>query len=311
MGRSGSALFLFPQMSKLIPFLLLAGCSAAGAYVSRAHPGPQAQRDSAPDAFVYEQAGGRDLKLYVFEPPKSDYRKPRGAVVLFHGGGWSTGSAAEIFGQARYFASLGMVGISVEYRLADGKDITPFEAVEDAKASLRWVRGHAAVMNVDPKKIAAYGESAGAHLAAATAIIGENPTEQDLNAVPNAMVLFSPALNIEQNERFKELAGAGRDVASISPMRHVRKAMPPTIILTGALDERIPATTLIDYCGKMKQAHNRCELEIYPGVGHMLEPPDERGTGSGNSSKTKYDAFLKLDQFLLSLGFLPLVARTN
>ena len=298
-------------MSKLIPLLLLAGCSAAGACVSLAHPGPQAQRDSASDVFVYEQVGGRDLKLYVFEPPNSDYRKPRGAVVLFHGGGWSAGSAAEIFGQAGYFASLGMVGISVEYRLANGKDITPFEAVEDAKASLRWVRGHAVVLNVDPKKIAAYGESAGALLAAATAIIGENPTAEDLNAVPNTMVLFSPALNIEQNERFKKLAGAGRDVASISPMRHVRKAMPPTIILTGALDELVPSTILIDYCDKMKQAHNRCELEIYPGVGHMLEPPGEQETGNGNSSKTKYDAFLKLDQFLLSLGFLPPVAPKN
>jgi acetyl esterase len=261
--------------------------------------------------FVYEQVGGRDLKLYVFEPPQSDYRKPRGAVVLFHGGGWSAGSAAEIFGQARYFASLGMVGISVEYRLADGKEITPFEAVEDAKASLRWVRGHAAVLNVDPKKIAAYGESAGALLAAAAAIIGENPAEEDLNAVPNAMVLFSPALNIEQNERFQKLVRAGQNVASISPMRHVRKAMPPTIILTGALDERVPATTLIDYCDKMKQAHNRCELQIYPGVGHMLEPSDERGANNGNSSKAKYEAFLKLDQFLLSLGFLPPAPRKN
>jgi acetyl esterase/lipase len=216
-----------------------------------------------------------------------------------------------MFEQARYFASLGMVGISVEYRLADGKDVTPFEAVEDAKASLRWVRGHASVLNVDPKKIAAYGESAGGLLAAATVINGENPSKEDLNAVPNAMVLFSPALNIDQSEQFKKLAGAGRDVASISPILHIRKDMPPTIILTGALDELIPSTTLIDFCDKMKQAHNRCELQIYPGVGHMLEPPGERGAENGNTSKTRYDAFLKLDQFLLSLGFVPPVAHKN
>ncbi len=298
-------------MSKLIPLLLLASSSFAGGHVSQALPEPQGQQDAPPDVFLYEQVGGTDLKLYVFEPPNSDYRKPRGAIVLFHGGGWSSGSAAGIFAIARYFASLGMVGISVEYRLADGKDITPFEAVEDAKASLRWVRGHAAVLNVDPKKIAAYGESAGAHLAAATAIVGENPAGEDLSGVPNAMVLFSPALDIEQNERFKKLIGAGRDVTSISPLRHIRKSMPPTIILTGALDELIPSTTLIDYCNRMKQARNRCDLEIYPGVGHMLEPPGEQGTGNANSSKTKYDAFLRLDQFLLSLGFLPPAPRKN
>lgn len=252
-----------------------------------------------------------DLKVYVFEPLQSKYRKPRGAIVLFHGGGWSAGTAAWMFGQARYFASLGMVGISVEYRLADGKDVTPFEAVEDAKASVRWVRGHASMLNVDPKKIAAYGESAGGLLAAATAIDGESPSKEDLNAVPNAMLLCSPALNIDQSERFKKLAGVGRDVASISPLLHIRKDMPATLILTGALDDLIPATTLIDYCEKMKQAQNRCELQIYPGVGHMLELPGERGAENGKTSKTKYDAFLKLDQFLLSMGFVPPVAQKN
>jgi acetyl esterase/lipase len=298
-------------MPKSIALLFLASVSSASAFVSPAPARAETPQEAEPDAFVYEQAGGKDWKVYVFEPAKSDYRKPRAAVLVFHAGGWSVGSAEWTFGQARYFASLGMVGISVEYRLSDGKTVTPFDAVEDAKAAVRWVRGRADVLNVDPKKVAAYGESAGAFLAAATAITSDSPTKEELNSVPNALVLFSPALNIEQNERFKQLAGTEHEAASISPMRHVRREMPPTLILTGELDTQIPATFLIEYCEKMKQVHNRCELQVSLGVGHMLQPPDAPGAEGGPDSKARYQAFLKLDQFLLSLGFLPKVPQKN
>ena len=56
----------------------------------------------------------------------------------------------------------------------------------------------------------------------------------------------------------------------------------------------------------MKQVKNRCELEIYPGVGHMLEPPEQNATAKENAAKTRYDAYLKADQFLASLGYIPL-----
>jgi len=298
-------------MSKTVQILLLAVLLSLWAAVNSAQGPPKASDSTESDAFVYKQAGGKDLKLYVFEPPHVDYAKPRGAVVIFHGGGWSGGSAEWTFGHARYFSTLGLVGISVEYRLSDGADVTPFEAVADAKAAIRWVRGHAVLLNIDAKKIAAYGESAGGHLAAATAILGENPTREELNGVPNALVLYSPALNAEKNERFEKLVKSRNDVASILPAEHIRRDMPPTIILTGELDALTPPTTLIAFCDKMKQARNRCELQIYPGVGHMLLAPGENSRSDKGPSKTQYDAFLKLDQFLVSLGYLPAEKKKN
>lgn len=278
---------------------------SSGQVPSKAQEGPDA------DAYVYEQAGGKDLKLYVFEPAKGNSGKPRGAVVVLHGGGWSQGSPEWTFGQARYFASLGMVGISVEYRLSDGKEVTPFDAVGDARAAIRWARSHAEVLNVDPKKIAAYGESAGGHLAAATAIAGENPSKEELNGLPNALVLFSPALDVAKYERFRKLLKPGQDVASILPAEHIRKGMPPTVILTGELDKMPAPVTLIEFCDRMKQAHNRCELHIYPGVGHMLQATGGSGEGNESAAKARYDAFLKLDQFLISLGYVPGEKKKN
>jgi len=65
-----------------------------------------------------------------------------------------------------------------------------------------------------------------------------------LSAVPNALVLVSPALNVEKSARFLALAGKRRDIASIEPGAHVRRGLPPIIILTGALDVAVPPAPL-------------------------------------------------------------------
>ena len=176
---------------------------------------------------------------------------------------------------------------------------------------MRWARSQAELLNIDPKRVATYGESAGGLLAAATAITGETPTKEELNAVPNALVLVSPALKVENSARFLALAGQRQDISSIELAEHVRRGLPPTIILAGALDAATPAETLVEFCDKMKQAKNRCELEIYPGVGHMLAPPEEKATAKENAAKTRYDAYLKVDQFLASLGYIPVQKQRN
>jgi acetyl esterase len=226
-------------MKMRLHFLLLGTlavnlCLSGGALAQTGNAG-----DAQPDAYTYERVGGKEMKAYVFEPPHSDYGKPRAAMLVFHGGAWNHGSAEWTFGQARYFTSLGMVGISVDYRLANGDTVTPFDAAEDARAAVRWARSQAALLNIDPKRIGAYGESAGGLLAAATAITEESPTKGELSAVPNALVLVSPALNVEKSARFLALAGKRRDIASIELGEHVRRGLPPTIILTGAMDAAI------------------------------------------------------------------------
>jgi acetyl esterase len=301
--------FSFLQMTKTISLLLLAVylCPYPAMCQSQRAGGPQA----SPDEYAYAQPGGKELKLYVFRPPGGDHRGLPGAVVIFHGGGWNQGTAAWTFGQARYFASLGMAGISVEYRLANGEEVTPFECVADAKAAIQWVRRHAQELNIDAKRIAAYGESAGGLLAAASAITSEDATKEEKDSVPNALVLFSPALNADSSEHFQKMLRPGQDAGAILPELHIRGGMPATIIVTGELDKMPSAAKMAEFCEKMKRTHNRCELHIYPGVGHMLMPAGEDKEERDKASKTGFDAFLKMDLFLKSLGFLPPEPRKN
>ena len=305
-GRRDSALFSFAQMKTRLHFPLLIALGLEVCLCGSLPAQTKAAGGTQPDAYTYRRVDGREMKAFVFEPSHSDYSKPRAAMLVFHGGGWDQGSAQWTFEQARYFATLGMVGISVEYRLANGESITPFDAAEDARAAIRWARSQAGLFNIDTKRIGAYGESAGGLLAAAAAITGETPTKEELNAVPDVLVLVSPALNVEKSAKFRALAGTRRDIASIEPGEHIRTGMPPMIILTGALDAGIPPQMMRQFCEKMTRARNRCELHIYPGVGHMLEAQEENAEAREMAKKTQFDAYLKADQFLASLGYIPL-----
>ncbi len=310
-GRRDSALFSFARMKMRLHFLLLGTLAVKVCLSGGALAQTQSAGAAQPDAYTYKRVDGREMKAYVFEPPHSEYGKPRAAMLVFHGGAWNHGSAEWTFGQARYFTSLGMVGISVDYRLANGDSVTPFDAAEDARAAVRWARSQAELLNIDAKRIGAYGESAGGLLAAATAITEEAPSKDELGAVPNVLVLVSPALNVEKSVRFHALAGKRQDIASIELGEHVRRGLPPTIILTGALDAAIPPASLAEFCEKMRQARNRCELEIYPRVGHMLEPPEGTTTAKEEADKTRYEAYLKADQFLASMGYIPVSKPKN
>src|SRR5262245_51553561 len=81
-----------------------------------------------PVEHVYSEPNGTQLKAYVFAPEKrGDQRRP--GILLFHGGGWTTGEPQWAFSRATHFAERGMVAIAIQYRLSDQKEITPHEAM--------------------------------------------------------------------------------------------------------------------------------------------------------------------------------------
>jgi len=100
---------------------------------------------------------------------KSD--RPTPVVVEFHGGGWRRGAKSQFTYPGKLIDDLLAAGISVVsvgYRLAPDH---PMPAqTEDAARAVQFVRSKALDWNLDPKRIAAMGGSAGAHLAAWVAL---------------------------------------------------------------------------------------------------------------------------------------------
>lgn len=107
----------------------------------------------------YARAGSKRLLLDLYLPESAG---PFPVIVWIHGGSWLSGDKEG--GPAIRQASRGYAVASINYRLS-------YEAkfpaqLEDCKAAVRWLRANAATYNLDATRIAAWGSSAGGHLAA-------------------------------------------------------------------------------------------------------------------------------------------------
>jgi acetyl esterase/lipase len=252
-----------------------------------------------PVEHVYAQPGGTALKAYVFSP-STPGAKGRPAIVLFHGGGWAMGEPAWAFSRAKHFAEIGMVAVAAQYRLSDQKQTTPREAMADARAAIRWVRAQADSLGIDPKRVVAFGWSAGGHLAASAAIF-----DADAAARPDALVLVSPAVSLVADNWVQRLLMGRGSARDISPDEHVRKGLPPTLILQGNVDTVTPLSGAKRFCERMRTAGDVCELEVYEGFGHLFTPAGTPDDGMPQPDPaTSAAASKRADRFLESLGFL-------
>ncbi|MBF8295278.1 MAG: Abhydrolase 3 protein [Bacteroidetes bacterium] len=125
---------------------------------------------TAHENVVYASDGNRKLRLDLFVPlTKSRAGYP--GVLLIHGGGWRSGYRQMEWPMAQHLAARGYVTATAEYRLST-EALYP-TGVHDLKAAIRWMRANAAMYNIDPKKIAVYGCSAGGELAAFLGTTGD------------------------------------------------------------------------------------------------------------------------------------------
>ncbi|MGH6950929.1 MAG: alpha/beta hydrolase [Vitreimonas sp.] len=242
-------------MRTLVAALLL--CFAASA---------QAKPELAPRIERLASENGAAFAAHIFDAGANT--APRGAVVLFHGGGWVAGDATWVYPRARRFAEAGMLTIAVDYRLNN-----PRQALADTRSTIRWLRANAAALNVDPNRIAAYGVSAGGQLSVSAA------QSSDAGARPNLLVLVSPALDLERDGWFARLAGE-EGARELSPLANVRPGLAPTLILQGDVDTETPLPGARAFCAAMAANSDRCMLKIYQGYGHLFTPAgiDDRGT---------------------------------
>jgi len=107
----------------------------------------------------------RELLVRIYRPRSGTLP----GVLSLHGGGWVAGSLATHDGVAAALArDADAVVTSVHYRRAPE---SPYPAPnDDAYAALAWLVEHASALDVDPRRIAVAGDSAGAHLALGCAI---------------------------------------------------------------------------------------------------------------------------------------------
>lgn len=223
---------------------------------------------------VYKSTPQKPLHLHVFEPEGLQKSDKRPAFVTIHGGGWRGGLPARMYPFASHFASLGMVGISVEYRLAAQKPaegaLTPFDCVRDIRSAMRFLKQNAADFGIDPERIVASGASAGGHLAAATAMfdgVDDPGDDSTISPAPCALVLLFPVIDTSKEIGYGHdlLGGRWRE---IDPNSHVRAGLPPCILFHGTSDTVTPFAGAEKFLHAMLEAGNVCELVVNEGGRH-------------------------------------------
>jgi len=251
----------------------------------------------AQEVFIYKTVDSTQLFMEVRYPAQINPAEDYPALVFFFGGGWNSGSRTQFEHQAAYFAKRGMVCFLVDYRTKNQHKTSPFESVKDAKSAIRYLKGHADKFHIDPNKIIAAGGSAGAHLAAATALIeGYNESTDDLkiSSVPGALILFNPVIdNGTGGYGFERIGDQYKD---FSPLHNIKVGAPPTLFLLGTKDNLVPVVTAQYYQMVMEKVGSRCDLELYEDQAH------------GFFNYPNFDFYKKTvqaaDDFLQSLGYL-------
>lgn len=171
---------------------------------------------------VYKSTSERDLYVHVFSGPTTQAAETKGAVLFFHGGGFSTTRVPQFERQAQYVADNDMVGFVIEYRVTS-EGTTRADAIEDGVDAVDWVHDNAAALGIDPARIAIAGSSAGGALA----------TEASNRA--DALVLFNPAVG-------------GASAAYVTEQ--------PTIVFHSRADTIVPFASAEGFCNTL----TACEL---------------------------------------------------
>lgn len=204
-----------------------------------------------------------------------DSSTPHGAVIICPGGGYEWRSPREAEPVARRFVEIGLHAFVLRYDcqsppLGD----MPLQQLSRAVAVCR---AHAVELNIE--KIAVCGFSAGAHLAAALAILhhcrARFPVGTDLLAHrPDAMILAYPVITSGEyahRDSMERLAGESRaKQQAYSLEKLVTQDTPPAFIWHTADDETVPCQNSLLLVNALISKAIPCEFHLYPHGVHGL-----------------------------------------
>jgi len=190
---------------------------------------------------------GTRLTLDVYRPRPAG---PHPILVQLYGGAWQRGSPEDNQETAAYFASRGYLVIALDYRHAP-RSTWPAQ-IQDVRAGLGWVIAHAEEFEGDGSRMALFGRSAGAQLALVAGYQAGAP-------LVRAVVSYYGPVDLAEGWRrpprpdpldvrsiLETYLGGPPDAQPLryrdaSPVNHVDRRTPPTLLVYGARDHIVEA----------------------------------------------------------------------
>lgn len=199
-------------------------------------------------------------------------------VLLIHGGGWSSRSRQDTNTLAQQIAERGYVVFNISHRFAPQYQFP--EQIYDVQLALSWFRQHANEYRLNPNKIASWGYSSGAHLAAMLGTISnDDPIDQPHGGSQTRVQAVvgggTPAdLRKYQDGKLVEgfLGGTQAEkptaYAAASPAYYVSSDDPPVFLYHGGLDTLVKLDQPRDFTKLLNEAGIANELYIQKFRGH-------------------------------------------
>jgi acetyl esterase/lipase len=263
------------------PILFAALCGAI--VLLGSHAQAQALEIETHDGLQYGTGGGEKLLLDLARP--KDLNKPTPCIVFIHGGGWAGGNRKAHRGRMQKAAEEGFVSTTISYRLVrDGKHQWPAQ-IEDCKCAIRWLRANAEKFSIDPNRIGAFGDSAGAHLSmllgtmdTGDGLEGEGGTPDRSSKVQAVVGYYGPtnlaaeypkaSRDIVANFIGGPLDARRSDYERASPIKYVNAGDAPTLIFHGTKDELVPYEQAFEMATALTNAGVSGRVEILLGHRH-------------------------------------------
>lgn len=222
------------------------------------------------------------VPVRVYWPDGSNAGGPLPALVFAHAGGWCLVSLHTYDAPCRALANAtGCVLFSVGYRLAPEH---PYPVpLEDFYGALSWITDHAEALGIDAGRICVAGDSAGANLAAAAALLARDrggpriahqlliypPVDVDLGTASYEAFAEGYYLTREQM-RFCWQSYLGEHLASppiyAAPLRADLSDLPPATVMVSEYDPLRSEGEA--YAGKLQDSGVPTSLILLQGMVH-------------------------------------------
>jgi acetyl esterase len=218
-------------------------------------------------------------RLYL--PDGADTEKPP-LIIYAHGGGFMQGSLPSWDAMLRELVrQSGVAALSVDYRLSPEHRFPV--AFEDMVAMVRLAAREGAGFGIDPTRLAVGGDSAGANLALAAALVARDAGQRELGFMLLIYGCFSTDTESPSWQRFGQGAGLSqtqmrwiwetylerpeqRDDWRAAPILANLAGLPPAHLIVGSLDPLLDDSHQL--AARLKEAGVPHELTVYEGINH-------------------------------------------
>ena len=255
----------------------------------------QAEMLKSATSLTYLETPEGPVQCHFFVPSDFVSGQRRPVVIFLHGGFWDGSMPTQFVPQCLHFATRGAIAVAAETRVEGINGTGPLDALEDIQTLLKWLTEHAENFGVDPEKLAIGGASGGAFLALQQ-VLPKGATDS-ATISPAALMLFSSVLDCTKADIAKRFPD-GKTAKKLSPLKMVRKGLPPMILFHGKQDRVTPYADAQKFAKLVKRKRNKVELIDFDKAEHSFF--------NFNVSELYYELTLKAaDRFLVDQGLLP------